>query len=295
MTAVVEVTNLTRRYGHVTALDDVTLSIEEDSITGILGRNGAGKTVLMSILTAQESPTDGSVRVFGQDPRGNAPVLSRTCFIRDNQRYPDEYKLPHILKMGPLFYPGWDSALADRIVDEFAIPADRQVRKMSRGQFSAVGLLIGLASRAPLTFLDEPYLGLDITARTVFYDLLLADYAENPRTIIVSTHLIDEMEDLIENCVLLDKGKVLKAGTIDDLRSGGWELSGAWTDLEPLLRGARVLRKKQLGAVGMAIVEGGTDIAAEAEALGLTARPASLHDLVAAYGMAPVEAPEVAR
>lgn len=281
----VEVTNLTKRYGHVTALDDVTLTIEQDSITGILGRNGAGKTVLMSILTAQEHPSSGQVRVFGENPRENAGVLGRTCFIRDNQKYPDEFKLSHVLKVSPLFYPNWEATLAERIVDEFAIPSDRVIRKMSRGQLSAVGLLIGMASRAPLTFFDEPYLGLDVTARTIFYDLLLADYAEHPRTILVSTHLIDEMENLLEHCILLDKGRILKAGSIDELRSGGWELSGAWADLEPLLVGRRVLRQRQMGAVGMAIVEGDDHLGAEARSLGLTANPASLHDLVAAYGM----------
>lgn len=296
MTAVVEVANLTKRYGPVTALDDVTLSIEQDSITGILGRNGAGKTVLMSILTAQEAPTSGSVRVFGESPRENAGVLSRTCFIRDNQKYPDEFKLRHILTTGPLFYPNWDANLADQIVGEFRLPGDRVVRKMSRGQLSAVGLLIGMASRAPLTFFDEPYLGLDATARTVFYEMLLADYIEHPRTILISTHLIDEMDDLLEQVILLDKGRLRKQSSVDELRSGGWEISGAWADLEPLLVGRSVLRQKRMGAVGMAIVEGGPDLADDAHAVGLQASPSSLHELVAAYGMADRdEKAEVAR
>ena len=112
MKPAIEVTHLTKHYGPVTALDDVTLCIEQDSITGILGRNGAGKTVLMSVITAQEAPSAGTIRVFGQSPWENASVLSRTCFIRDNQRYPDEYKLAHVLRVGPLFYENWDSDLA---------------------------------------------------------------------------------------------------------------------------------------------------------------------------------------
>ena len=292
----VHVTNLTTRYGQVTALDGVSLTIEENSITGILGRNGAGKTVLMSILTAQEVPTSGSVRVFGENPRENASVLSRTCFIRDTQKYPDEFKLRHILGAGPLFYPHWDARLADQIVTEFRLSGDRVIRKMSRGQLSAVGLLIGMASRAPLTFFDEPYLGLDATARTVFYDMLLADYARHPRTILISTHLIDEMESLLERIVLLDRGRVRKEGSVDDLRSGGWEISGAWAALEPLLTGRSVLRQKRMGALGVAIVEAGPELADDARALGLRATPSSLHELVAAYGMADRdETAEVAR
>ena len=167
MKPAIEVTHLTKRYGPVTALDDVTVSIEQDSITGILGRNGARKTVLMSVITAQEAPSAGTIRVFGQSPWENASFLSRTCFIRDNQRYPDDYKLAHALRVGPLFYENWDSDLATRIVETFEIPGGRPIRKLSRGQISAVGLLLGLASRAPITFFDEPYLGLDVTARTL--------------------------------------------------------------------------------------------------------------------------------
>ena len=240
MKPAIEVTHLTKRYGPVTALDDVTVSIEQDSITGILGRNGARKTVLMSVITAQEAPSAGTIRVFGQSPSENASVLSRTCFIRDNQRYPDDYKLAHALRVGPLFYENWDSDLATRIVETFEIPGGRPIRKLSRGQISAVGLLLGLASRAPITFFDEPYLGLDVTARTLFYDLLLEDYANHPRTVVISTHLIDEMEQLLERIVILHHGRVREDTDIDELRRRAVRLSGRSKDLDRVLMGSEV-------------------------------------------------------
>lgn len=285
MKPAIEVTNLTKRYGPVTALDKVALAVEEDSITGILGRNGAGKTVLMSLMTAQEAPTSGTIRVFGESPWENASVLSRTCFIRDNQRYPDEYKLAHLLRVGPLFYENWDAELAERIIDTFEIPGGHAIRKLSRGQLSAVGLLIGLASRAPITFFDEPYLGLDVTARTQFYDLLLEDYANHPRTVVVSTHLIDEMERLLQKVVILHHGRVLEDAELDELRRRAVRLSGRTTDLDQLLIGHKVLKRSDMGSIGTALVNSTDGLRGEAAAAGVDIQPASVHELVAAYGL----------
>lgn len=285
MKPAITVTHLSKRYGSVVALDDVTLSIEQDSITGILGRNGAGKTVLMSLMTAQENPTSGNIRVFGQSPNENASVLSRTCFIRDNQRYPDEYKLAHLLRVGPLFYENWDADLAAHIIETFEIPADRPIRKLSRGQLSAVGLMIGLASRAPITFFDEPYLGLDVTARTLFYELLLQDYAEHPRTVIVSTHLIDEMEQLLERVIVLHHGRVREDTDLDELRRRAVRLSGRTADLDLVLAGRKPLHRNEMGAIGTALVTANGTIQREAKEAGLTVEPASIHELVAAYGL----------
>lgn len=285
MNPAIEVTHLTKRYGSVVALDDVSLAIEQDSITGILGRNGAGKTVLMSLMTAQEIPTLGTVRMFDENPRENASVLSRTCFVRDNQRYPDEYKLSHLLRVGPLFYGNWDADLADRIVETFEIPDGRTMRKLSRGQLSAVGLLIGLASRAPITFFDEPYLGLDVTARTLFYDLLLEDYAHRPRTVVVSTHLIDEMEQLLERVIVLHHGHVREDAEIDELRRRAVRLSGRTDDLDQVLVGQEVLRRSDMGCVGSALVTATPVLRGDAAAAGVSVEPVSIHDLVAAYGL----------
>ena len=285
MSAAIEARSLTKRYGPVTALDGVTLSIERDAITGLLGRNGAGKTVLMSLITAHEIPTAGTVRVLGDDPRENERVLGQTCFVRDNQRYPDEFRVPHLLNTGARFYPSWDADLAARVVDTFELPTDRDIRKLSRGQLSAVGILVGLASRAPLTFFDEPYLGLDATARMLFYDLLLRDYIAHPRTIVVSTHLIDEIEDLLSRVIVLDHGRVREDAGVDELRGRALRLSGRMDAIERVTANHAVLHRTSLGVLGTAVVTATTDLADEAAAAGLTTEPASLHELVAAYGL----------
>ena len=119
MNAVIEVNGLTKRYKDTTAADNVTFSIEKDTIYGLLGRNGAGKTTVMSILTAQNFATSGEIRVFGERPYENAKVLRRMCFVREGQKYPDDAQPLHAFKTARLFFPNWNQELADQLIDEF--------------------------------------------------------------------------------------------------------------------------------------------------------------------------------
>ena len=128
-----------RFRGH-TALTDVTTTIQADTITGLLGRNGAGKTTMMQLLTGHRVPTSGRVRVMGGAPYENDAVLSRICFIKESQRYPDFFKVKHALRAAELLYPHWDGGFAADLMADFALPVDRGIRKLSRGMLSAVGL-----------------------------------------------------------------------------------------------------------------------------------------------------------
>ena len=167
MAAVIEVSGLTKRFGSVTAVDDATFSVGENKIYGLLGRNGAGKTTLMQLLTGQDFATTGDIRVFGESPVENASVLQRTSFIKESQRYPEDFRAKHVFKSAPWFFEHWDAEFAEQLIADFRLPTNRRIKKLSRGQLSAVGVIVGLASRAPLTFFDEPYLGLDAVARQI--------------------------------------------------------------------------------------------------------------------------------
>jgi len=219
MTAIVEVEDLTKRFGSLAAVDGVSFEVREHAITGLLGRNGAGKTTLMQLVTGQEFVTSGQIRLFGEPPLENAAVLSRTCFIKETQTYPDGFKGEHVLRVASWVFPHWDEALARDLVAEFRVPLGRRMKKLSRGQASAVGVVVGLASRAELTIFDEPYAGLDAVARQAFYDRLLADYAEHPRTVIMSTHLIDEVADLLEHVLVIDNGRMIIDASAEPRRS----------------------------------------------------------------------------
>lgn len=282
MTAVIEVQNLTKRYKEKRALDNVSLSIEGGSIYGLLGRNGAGKTTLMSILTAQNFESSGTVKVFGEHPYENARVLGRICFVRESQKYPDDAYPKHAFTAASLFFPNWDQALADELVAEFQLPMKQTIKKLSRGQLSAVGVIIGLASRADITFFDEPYLGLDAVARQIFYDRLVEDYAEHPRTIILSSHLIDEVSNLIEKVIVIDNGQILLNEDTDAVRDRAVTVVGDAAVVDAWVGDREVLHRDELGRVASVTVLGrlSAEERAEVVAAGLDLAPVSLQQLV---------------
>ncbi|MCS5716479.1 ABC transporter ATP-binding protein [Herbiconiux sp. CPCC 205716] len=281
MTAVIEAEGLTKHYRSVRAVDEVSLRIEENTITGLLGRNGAGKTTLMQLLTGQEFATRGSIRVFGESPVESAGVLQRLSFIKESQKYPDDFKPKHVFATAPWFFPNWDGELAGRLIDDFRLPLNRRIKKLSRGQLSAVGVIVGLAARAPITFFDEPYLGLDAVARQIFYDRLLEDYAEHPRTVVLSTHLIDEVANLLEHVIVIDQGRILLDDEAEALRGSATTVVGTRTAVDSFVGGREVLHRDVLGGLASVTV-GRLDPAERREAaeLGLELAPVSLQQLV---------------
>lgn len=283
MNIAIESRNLTRRYGEKKALDSATFTVRENTITGLLGRNGSGKTTFMALATGQDRQTSGSVKIFGREPFEHAQTVEQMCFIRDNQRYPDDYKLKQTLRAASFSYPNWDGDYAARLIDMFRIPKTTQVRKFSRGQLSALGIVLGLASRATLTFFDEPYLGLDATARSIFYEELLNDFQQHPRTFVVSTHLIDEMDRLLERVIILDQGRVIQNADVEDLRGSAHEVMGKADQVDRYLASREVLQLRHVGSLATALVNGSADNE-RARTYDVDTQPVGLQDLVAAYG-----------
>lgn len=282
MTVAIETQGLTKRYRKKLALDNATFTVEEHSITGLLGRNGAGKTTLMSILTAQNVATSGVARVFGEHPYENARVLQRMCFVRESQRYPDDATPKHAFGMAELCFPRWDAAFATRLAADFELPMSTRIKKLSRGQLSAVGVIIGLASRAELTFFDEPYLGLDAVARHLFYDRLLEDYSEHPRTVMLSSHLIDEVANLLERVLVLDQGRVIIDEDTDDIRGRASTIIGDAATVAVHTAGREVLHREQLGRTASVTVLGSLSASDRGAiiAAGLDIAPVSLQQLI---------------
>lgn len=290
---VIEIDGLTKRYRDTLALDRVDLTFAENTIYGLLGRNGAGKTTLMSIITGQNLATSGDVRVYGQVPYENPAVLSRMCFVRESQKYPDDATPRHALRMARLFFPRWDQDLADDLAAQFRLPMTKTIKKLSRGQLSMVGVIIGLASRAELTFFDEPYLGLDATARQLFYDRLLEDYAEHPRTVVLSSHLIDEVANLIERVVLIDRGTVLLDEETDAVRDRATTVVGDADAVDVFVAGREVLHRERLGRVASVTVFGALTTADRSTLrdAGLETSPVSLQQLVVRLTQQSADAP----
>jgi ABC-2 type transport system ATP-binding protein len=281
MTAIIEVEGVTKTFGRVTAVDDVTFSVQEHRITGLLGRNGAGKTTLMQLLTGQDFATRGEIRVFGQSPVENASVLQRVSFIKESQRYPDDFRVKHVFRSAPWFFANWDADFAEQLIEEFRLPLESRIKKISRGQLSSIGVIVGLASRAPLTFFDEPYLGLDAVARQLFYDRLLEDYATHPRTVILSTHLIDEVSNLLEHVIVIDQGRIIVDEDAETLRGSATTLVGTRGAVDGFVGSREVLHRESIGGLASATISGLDDAGkSAARAAGLELVPVSLQQLV---------------
>jgi len=282
MSTVVEVRQLTKSYGSVLAVNQVSFSIEAGKIYGLLGRNGAGKTTLMRIIAAQLFATSGEVKVFGEPPYENGRVLSQVCAVSDRQKYPNGYRVLDVLHQAALFFPQWDREYAFALVEAFRLPLSRLMKALSRGMLSAAGVIVGLASRAPLTIFDEPYLGLDAVARSIFYDRLLEDYAEHPRTVILSTHLIDEISRLLEHILVIDQGRLVLDEDAEALRGRAFTVVGPAARVDTFTAGKQLLARSPLGGQVAATVMGNGNMEdrKRALALGLSLAPVSLQQLL---------------
>jgi ABC-2 type transport system ATP-binding protein len=273
--------NLTVRYGHTVAVDDVSLDLPTGKIYGLLGRNGSGKTSLLSVLAAYRRASAGQVTVDGADPFENADVMRRTCFLRETPDVQVTDRLPAVLSFAADLRPTFDLPYATKLLDIFELDPRKRVSELSRGQRSSLGVILGLAARAPLTLLDEVYLGMDAAARTSFYRELLADYLAHPRTVILSTHLIEEVADLFERVVIIDRGRLILHEEADVLRGRGVTVTGPAAAVDEFVAGRTVLAEQRLGGVRAATLYGRLDPAevARAEAGGLTLGPVGIQDL----------------
>lgn len=287
MTATIDARDLTVRFGDTTALDGLDLSLPTGRIYGLLGRNGSGKTTLLSLLAGFRRPTAGSLTVHGHDPFEHAGLMASTIMVggglgatvggsSDSSRVRDKLWFAARLR------PRWDAELADELLRRFDLAPRTRVNALSTGQAAALGVTIGLASRAPVTLFDEAHLGMDAPSRYAFYDALLEDYAAHPRTIVLSTHHIDEVARLFEAVVILDRGRVLAQEDTDVLRARGTTVTGPADAVDRVLDGHAVLREQRLGRTKSVVVygEGAASVRDRARAAGLDLGPVPLQDLV---------------
>jgi ABC-2 type transport system ATP-binding protein len=281
MTAAIELAGLGVRYGDVRALDGLTATIPAGSITGLIGRNGAGKSTLLGTVAGFRRPSTGTVLVDGERPFEGRRAMSRTCLVRDQNDLDPAMKVDEVFEVAGTLRGSWDQELADRLVERFAIPRARKVGELSQGKRSALAVVLGLASRAPLTMFDEPQLGMDPPTRYAFYDELLADYGAHARTIVLSTHLVDESASLFEHVLILDKGRIVVHEPVEELVGRGAELTGPAEAVDAVTAGRRVVHERHLGRTKSVVVLAPLDAEASARATstGVELGPLPLQDL----------------
>ena len=243
--------HITKVYGGREVLKDVSLTLEPGKIYGLIGRNGAGKTTLLSILTAQNPAAKGTVSVDGEPVWENRKALEKLCFSRELNVGAESgiaaIKVKEYLRIAATYYAGWDKEMEQRLVALFELDRKKKLGKLSKGMLSMVTIIVAMCSKAPYTLLDEPVAGLDVVAREQFYKLLLEEYAATGRTFLISTHIIEEAADVLEEVIILHEGRVLLVEDTQALLERVRYVSGKAEEVDAAVAGLEVHHPETLG------------------------------------------------
>ena len=251
---VIEISGLSKGYGNIKALNNLSIHLEENKITGLIGRNGAGKTTLLKIIAGHLKQTSGDIKVFSEHPFNSLSVSANVMFIYNKMTFPAALNLKEILETASQFYENWDSELANRLFDYFTLHPLQSYEGLSMGMKSTFAMILGVASRCPLTIFDEPTTGMDAAVRHDFYRLLLKDYILHPRTIILSSHHLNEIDDLIEDILLINGGTQLVHMPIADFKEWAIGIQGSTKKVEEWALEKEIIHKKDMGYLRSFIV-----------------------------------------
>lgn len=252
----IETRHLTMKFGDVTALDDVSVTFGNNQIVGLLGRNGAGKTTLLSLLTNRLFPTEGETLFQGIPIQENDRVLENIYYMGDKNYMPDSTSIQQFFRWTQRFYPGFRMDYAYALAEKFGLNTKKKLKGLSTGYLTIAKLIAALATDVPFLLFDEPVLGLDANHRELFYRELLENYGGKPRTIVLSTHLIEEIADLVEQIVILKKGKILFDKPAEEVRRMGYAVSGKAADVDAYCADRQVLSMEALGGLKTACILG---------------------------------------
>lgn len=276
-------TDVSLKYRDTLALDKVSFTLKENTICGLLGRNGAGKTSLMSLLASFRPATSGNLLYDGKPIFENAEVTPEISFVYHRNDDSDSFKVKDYFKSSALFRPHWDEEYARKLIEEFNIPLRKTLSSLSKGMQATVYGIVGLASKNPVMLYDEAYLGMDTAVRKQFIREIFAEYLRRPHTILFSTHFISEVENMLEDVIVLQQGKVFLHESCDTLRSKGVSIVGEVSAVDAFVSyvGAKPLNTRTLGNQKEVVLfeELSIDQQDSAKSKGLSLSHPSLEDL----------------
>lgn len=277
----VKAENLNLSFGDHAVLKDINFELNSKKIYGFLGRNGAGKTSLLSILASFREPSSGTITINGEVPFENAEVMRQVTFMYDKDYKDNSDNVKTMFKNIQRYRPNFDMDYAEYLIDCFKLDKKKAIKKFSKGMKSAVSVIVGLASRTPITIFDEVYLGMDELSRNIFYKELLQDQVKHPRIIILSTHLISEMDYLFDEVLLLKKGEIILQEEYDLLISKGVAVTGKSELVDSFVQSKEQIHVQHLGAIKSVIIYGQLSDENRNAAMdnGLEIGSVSLHDL----------------
>lgn len=252
----IQIKNVTKKYKDVTALDNVSFSFDYGKIYGFLGRNGAGKSTLINIIANRIFADSGEITIDDIPAMENMKIHDKIFCMSEADLYDGSLKVKELFKWIDRFYDDFDKTRAFEIAGKFNLDTNRKFKALSKGYQSIFKLTVALSLNVPYVIFDEPVLGLDANHRELFYELLLKDYETNERTIIIATHLIEEVANIIEEVILIDKGKVLLQDNVGSLLETGYSVSGLAHEVDTYCAGKNVIGYDELGNLKIAYVLG---------------------------------------
>ncbi|ERN54005.1 ABC transporter ATP-binding protein [Alkalihalophilus marmarensis] len=276
-----EINNVSLRYKQFEALKDISFMIGKEGIYGLVGRNGAGKTTLLSLIASFVEPSSGTIKIDGENPFENARIMSEVNFIFEAD-YKEEHDSPlDYFEFQERYRPNFDMPYAKELAAKFKLPLDKSIYKLSDGKQSALNVILGLASRSRITIFDEAYRGMDAPTRELFYKELLNDQERHPRVMILSTHLVSEMEYLFDHVLIIDDGKLLINEPYDEVVSRGVTFTGEDAMVDVLTRELNRIHSEQLGRTKAVMVYGevSESLLLEAEQSGVEISTVTLQNL----------------
>ena len=245
----IKISNITKNFGDVCALNDISLTLEGNKIYGLLGRNGEGKTTLLNLMTNRIFPTSGTITIDGENVIENDNALEKIYLMVEKDLYPENMKIKDIFKWTAEFYKNFDMDYALELSKKFGININKKFKELSTGYTSICKIIITLASNAEILLFDEPILGLDAGHRDLFYKELMANYIEKPKTIILSTHIIEEVADILENVIIMKDNKIIKNIEVEELLKDSYTISGLDKNVDDYIKGKNMCKCRNYGFI----------------------------------------------
>lgn len=245
--SIIAIKGVTKNYGSTKALDAVNLSIEPGKIYGLLGRNGAGKTTLLDLITNRIFPSEGEITIGGESVIENDKVLNNIFYMTEKNLYHESFKVKVVFKWAREFYTMFDMDYANALADKFGLNANKKNQQLSTGYISIFKAILTLASNAKILLFDEPVLGLDAYHREMLYKELIENYSQKPKTIIISTHLIEELADLLEEVIIIKNGKIVRQQSVESLLSAAYTVSGQKYKVDQYLGNREFIGEETMG------------------------------------------------
>jgi ABC-2 type transport system ATP-binding protein len=252
----IRIRNVTKTFGVTRALDGVSLNLTEGRIYGLLGNNGAGKTTLLNIMTNRLYANSGEVLIDDEPVSDNDRALGKVFLIGELNLYPDDMRVSKAFTVTKLFHPAFDTQYARELARRFGLNIKSKITALSTGYASIFRLIVALSVNTPYLLLDEPTLGLDAQHRDMFYKLLIEKYSENQCTILISTHLIQEVANLIEHTLIIKNGRIIKDMPREELLNSAYTVSGPAALVSSYISGREVLSVNNLGGLKTACIQG---------------------------------------